>query len=355
MRRRELFRMMAVAVLALAVVPALAACAEIDDDGNVQRETTTSRSIGGNTGQLQSTVEIRSSTVVPLATGAGESGAAGAVPLDWSFRYASLEMSLTGWESSSGPLSIDATCAVSAEGEFIALYLTAHNTGPAPYELWSSQMMLQDEFGGEASRYFFYPNSGVSADITVPAAQTLDLVVCAPLYADLNPARLVLVVGDPAVHQIRVPLAPDGDADLGSYVEEPLNHTLSYRGAEITLRSMALTTGVWSLYGGAGQAPAGTRYLLLVADVRNGERGYLSVAPTEIRLEFDGEIIGPSFTDHEQYRLIPGLDVGLATRSMAVFELPESITSVTLHLVADSSYTEADREASVALTLPTVP
>jgi hypothetical protein len=35
--------------------------------------------------------------------------------------------------------------------------------------------------------------------------------------------------------------------------------------------------------------------------------------------------------------------------------VPETVTSATLRLVADSSYTEADREASVTLTVPAAP
>jgi hypothetical protein len=337
--------------VALLAASTVAACAELESNDEPTATTASGRAIGGNTGQVSSTVEIRSSTVVPLVPGTG-GDSLGLVELDWAFRYASLEMTLTGWEATTGALSGGGTCAVSGSGHFVALYLTVHNTGPGAYEIWSSHMLLRDEFGGDASRYFFYPNSGVAGDIKVSAAQTVEVVLCAPLQADLDPARLVLVLGDPSTHQIKVPLAEEGDAQLGSYAEQPLDQMLQYRGAQFTLRSMAVTTGVWNLYGGAGQVPAGRRYLLLVADVQNGERGYFSIAPSEIRLEVDGEVVGPSFNDHEQYRLAPGLDIGLAARSMVVFEIPETATSATLRLVADASYTEADREASAVLTLP---
>jgi hypothetical protein len=382
-------------VLVVLVSAALSGCGLTPDDPSA---TPSGRTAMSNAGVVSSTVELRGATVVPrgatatpadaaprsttdlsadatasdtasspavttqIATGASVPGfptpaARDGVqfPLAWTFRYASLWITLQGYDiTDGGAIRGGGTCR-ETDPQVLAVYFSVQNDAPKAYSMPYWKMALVDRFSqlASSSGRMTYPDSGNSATIEMPANRMQEFVFCAGLRDGLDPSTVSLIVGELNEEQLRIPFRMDDEAAVGVYLVTPINQTFTYREVEVTLHEMVLTTGVWSSAGGYGQATIGRRWLMITTSARHNGTSTFWVDDAEIRLEVDGVMIGPSWTSEAEYQVVrSGLQPGLTSTGAMLFDIPAGARQATLRLVAPETYTGAHGQVELELRIP---
>lgn len=266
------------------------------------------------------------------------------------FHFASLNGTITGWQIVPG----DGVTCQTISAVNLVMRVTLENTAAANYSLSSDYIKIlgpDDKPSDTIYQGSVYMGKGGSETVLeVPASSTLDQTFCTGITLKDDPNKMTLVLGDKEYVQTRVPLAANGPADLGGYVETPLNKTFTFKTAKFTLPKIIVTTGIWSNQGGDGQPGIGNVWLLLPTQVDNPTNPNLFLEPTEITLQADGQTLAPAQDSNKFYQAAPyGLSKGLTAQGALLFEIPQTTKQVTLHLKStDSTYPD---DVSVPLTV----
>jgi hypothetical protein len=243
------------------------------------------------------------------------------------FHYASLDLSLLGWQMI-GETTPEGISCESFMNVHLAMRVQIVNAADKAYTLYSNALQVVDANNQPASFLWegavFPASTGLSGDLEVPGKGEVEEVLCTDISPDVDPASLTLVLGDANHVQVRVPLSPEGSEDLGGSIEAPLNQTISFKGAEISLPKVIVTTGVWTKTGIEGQAETGKRWLVIPTQVNNTGNPNLFIEDNEITLKIDDQVLGRELTFYEAYQAAPtGLAQGLTAQGALLFQIPE--------------------------------
>lgn len=342
----------------------LAACGASAAPAPTSAPTTNQPSVAPiATGAAAPTTESSSNTVNDLATSvasvknpptvapSGKITPAAKVTFTRKFHFGSLNGTLLGWQIVPGD---GVTCAT-INDENLALDVKLENTAPADYSISGDYIKVLDADGTApdtlAQGSMGTGQGGSESGVTVPADGTLEQVWCTGLSEKDDPNKLSLVLGAQEVQQVRVPLAPQGPADMGGYVEMAFNKNITFKDAAFTLPKIILTTGVWSDQGDMGQVENGKLWLLIPTQVNNLKNPNLFVEQTDIMLDVEGQTIAPALSFSKYYQAAPyGLQKGLTAEGAILFAIPKETQQATLHFKSgDSTYPD---DVSVPLTIP---
>lgn len=313
--------------------------------------------------QPQSTAEVTTAPAAPSSTAAAdaplEAATAGPradlpgpeMPINKTFRYASLEGTLVSWQLID-PATVD-TCLTVAD-QAVSLRLHLQNSVDASYVLVSGDLALHlgaaDQVLERRTGEGLSTSKGYGEDIAVGAGKAVDEVLCAGLPDDADPQGLTLVLGDDNHAQVRLPLVGAAAAEGSSYAEAALGQSVTFKDARFTLSKVIVSSGVWGDASGGGQAKAGTRWVLLPTEVDNTANPNLFIEPNEITLDVDGQKLGQEMAFQKIYQAAPyGLQQGLTARGALLFAVPDDAAHATLHFT-DS--TGASTAAEVPFDLP---
>jgi hypothetical protein len=272
------------------------------------------------------------------------------------FRYASLEFTLLGWQMIGDTTPEGISCESLFGNVHLAMRVHVANSADRSFTLSSSLLQVVDASNRPlpvlSEGAVFPASAGEFGHLEVPGRTQVEEVLCTEVRPEVDPATLTLVLGDVDHVQVRVPLSPEGPEDLGGYLEGPLDQTISFKGAEITLPKVIVTMGVWSNI--EPQAKIGHRWLIIPTQVNNTGSPNLFIEENEIVLEIGDRVLGRELAFYDMYQPAPyGLKQGLTADGALLFLIPEDTQQATLHFKAlRDGYTDA---VLVPLDLPASP
>jgi hypothetical protein len=272
------------------------------------------------------------------------------------FHYASLEFTLLGWQMIGDTTPEGISCESLFGDVHLAMRVHVANSADRSFTLSSSLLQVVDASNRPLpvlSEGAVFPTSaGEFGHLEVPVKAQVEEILCTDIRPEVDPATLTLVLGDVDYVQVRIPLSPEGPEDLGGFVEGPLNQTVSFKGAEITLPKVIVTTGVWSNI--QPQAKIGHRWLIIPTQVNNTGSPNLFIEENEIVLEIGDRVLGRELAFYDMYQPAPyGLKQGLTADGALLFLIPEDTQQATLHFKAlRDGYTD---DVLVPLNLPASP
>jgi hypothetical protein len=290
----------------------------------------------------------------PTAAPSGQVTASPEVKFTRKFRLGSLNGTLLGWQSVPG----DGVTCPTITDRALALRVKLENAAAKEYWIQDGTASVLGPDDKPASTLYdgkvYMGKGGGESALQVPPSETQETIFCTGLTEKDDPGKMTLVLGDKNFTQVRVPLAQNGPADVGGYTEAKLGKTFTFKGADFSLPTLILTTGVWSDQSGSGQANVGKEWLLLPTQVNNANNPNLFVEPTDPSLEVDGQTLTPALGFLEMYQAAPyGLVKGKTGQGALLFEIPLETKQVTLHLKSsDGTYKD---DVSVNFALPPTP
>jgi len=291
---------------------------------------------------------VAASTLAPQPTASNLPGPR--VALNRTFRYGPLNVTIVDRQLVGQKTPEGETC-LSTSQTNLALRLKIANTVARPVES-TLRIFLTDATGQQLDKIapafgMFFAPGGVNAALKLDSKATVEQTMCTSFRNAGDPNAAYLTIGENDEERVRVPLAEQGPAALGVYVELPLNQAITFKTADLKFTQVILASGVWNPFGN-GLPKTGKLWLQILTSIKNNGKAMLFIEKGEFVLEVNGQELAPEFNATKEYTIFQsGLGAGLSAQGSLLFAIPADAKEAVLH--ARPRGTKDDMQVKITL------